>query len=334
MTDDRYASLTAFASQFGCDLATLHIIAGDASNRKYYRATQGTRAVILMDAPPEKGEDVRPFVQIAGYLRQVGLHAPEILDADLDKGFLALEDLGDTVFARVLAADTAPEADMYQAATDVLVHLHQQALAPLPRYDAPLMADVAGLSIEWYRRGITGTAECEGAADVQNLFQTTFEKLKGEDVVVHRDYHAENLIWVPGRAGLARVGILDFQDALLGPPAYDLVSILQDARRDVSTETETAMIQYYCRERGLAEDTFRQSYHLCGLQRNLRILGIFARLSMRDHKPQYIGFLPRVWEFVERNLAALSDEALTQTITSTLPEPTPEKLTTLRQVTV
>ena len=334
MTDPRYLEMKEFATAFGCDLATLHMIAGDASHRKYYRAQTKGRSVIFMDAPPDKGEDVTPFVTIANYLRRIGLSAPDVLDTDTNKGFLALEDLGDDLFARVIEQNPTHQQAMYQAATDVLVHLHQQDPAPLPRYDGPLMAELAALSFKWYRRGVVGHKEFEDAAALHALFQNRFQRLEGAEVVVHRDYHAENLLWLPYRDGLGQVGILDFQDAMLGPSAYDLVSILQDARRDVPQEIQTAMFARYCRDSGQAEAALRQGYHLCGLQRNLRILGVFARLSMRDRKPHYIAFIPRVWGFIERNLAALSDDDLREAVMSALPAPTPDRLETLAQVTV
>jgi len=333
MTDARHTAMRDFAAEFGCDLETLHIIAGDASHRKYYRAIKAGRSIILMDAPPTKGEDVAPFIRVANYLRSVGLNAPEVFSADTNQGFLALEDLGDALFARLLADDTADQNEMYRAATDLLVHLHQQKPLPLPRYDSARMAELAALAFDWYRRGVSGEGNWTGALDLTHMLKDKFEKLEGDDVVVLRDYHAENLIWRPKSDGLLRVGLLDFQDAMLGPRAYDLVSVLQDARRDVPVDLEAAMIAHYCQGSGQDEGAFRPAYHLCGLQRNLRILGVFARLSIRDHKPSYLAFIPRVWSFIERNLAALSDQALEDGIRSALPVPTPERLDALAKVT-
>jgi len=332
---DRQEARARFLAAHGYDGIALAPVSGDASNRRYDRLRRDGRGVILMDAPPEKGEDVRPFIRIATHLRDLGLAAPEIFAADEDAGFLLLEDLGDDLFARVLAPLRGAEAAetenrLYSGAIDVLVRLHE---APLPAdvdtYDAAEMADRAALAFDWYRAGTIGP-DPEARAAFQAAMLGALAELEARPVLILRDYHAENLLWLPGRTGLARVGLLDFQDATAGHPAYDLVSLLQDARRDVSPELETRMIARFCAATGTDATEFSRAYHLLGLQRNLRILGVFARLCLRDGKAHYPDFLPRVWGLIRRDIVhpALSDFA--PLVTGSLPEPTPDHINGLK----
>ena len=297
-------------------------LAGDASNRKYDRLVRpdGSRAV-LMDADPAKGEDVAPFLAIGRALLLRGLTAPEVLAEDRAHGFLLLEDLGDDLFARVLERDPSQERTLYAAATDVLTHLHG---APLPgglrAYDAALMGKMAALALDWYLPGATGTrTESAAFADLVAVLQSTLAP--GEPVMALRDYHAENLLWLPGRPGIARVGLLDFQDAMAGPRAYDLVSMLQDARRDVPEAIEAEMLTRYCAQNRLDQSRFSAEYAFCGAQRNLRILGVFARLSMHYGKPQYVDLIPRVWGLLQRDLAHPALAELQAAVAATLPAP-------------
>src|SRR6056297_4152691 len=289
--------------------ATVAPLAGDASNRRYLRLThpEGGSAV-LMDAPREKGEDTAPFIHIAEYLTAQGLSAPRILARDEALGFLLLEDLGDDLFARVIPRDPSLEYSLYSAATDLLVQLHA---APPPEglaaYDPALMADLAALPFDWYAKAEPGLRR-----DFAQAMQSTLEGLHGaSDVLIQRDYHAENLLWLPGRRGAARVGLLDFQDAMLGHRAYDLVSLLQDARRDVPVAVQDSMLTRYIERNGMDSAAFRTAYHVLGAQRNLRILGVFTRLCVRDGKAHYVDLIPRVWGHLIRDLAhpALSEVA-------------------------
>lgn len=318
---DRAQMVSDFGTAHGADAKSLHMIAGDASNRKYYRATRNGRSVILMDAPPEMGENTEPFVRLAIYLRSIGLSAPEILKSDPKQGFLMIEDLGDDLFARLLEDDAVPEITLYAAATDLLLHLHQHPAPDVPTYDAELMADLAALSVDWYAPAGTDRVGLQTAmsSQLQTLDKTP-------RVLIQRDYHAENLIWLPDRAGVARVGLLDFQDGMLGHPAYDLVSVLQDARRDVPPEIENEMIARYLTGSALKLQDFRHAYHLLGLQRNLRIVGVFARLWLRDARPRYVDLIPRVWGYVTRNLDALNDADLSAVVLGALPAPTAKEL--------
>ncbi|MFY9237709.1 MAG: phosphotransferase [Roseovarius sp.] len=324
---DRTELAHAFVAQTEWAAAEWAPLAGDASNRRYLRLHMDGQSAVLMDAPPERGEDVVPFITIAEHLASVGLSAPRILAQDRAQGFLLLEDLGDDLYARVLAHMPEQEGVLYGAAVAALAHLHD-APPPdtLPTYSPAMMADLAALAFDWYA-GVPQSPARQTARDVmQNLLA---HHAPEADVLIQRDYHAENLLWLPQRAGIARVGLLDFQDAMAGHRAYDLVSLLQDARRDVPAETETAMIAHYLALTGLEPERFDAAYHVLGAQRNLRIIGVFARLCLRDGKAHYAGLIPRVWALLQRDLAhpALAD--LRPPITEHLPEPTPDFLASI-----
>ncbi|KIC10226.1 aminoglycoside phosphotransferase [Leisingera sp. ANG-M1] len=306
-------------------------LAGDASNRRYERLVKDGRTVVLMDAPPEKGEDVRPFIRIAEYLRAQGLSAPEILARDAEHGFLLLEDLGDDLFARVVLREPALEKELYEAATDALVALHQAPMPELEPYGPRMMAEMAGLALSKYRDGILGGHDPQLQSRFEDQFEDILrETIKGDPVLVQRDYHAENLLWLPEREGVARVGLLDFQDARSGHPAYDLVSLLQDARRDVPAGIEMQMIDRYISAAGVDESGFRTAYTVLGVQRNLRILGVFARLSMDYGKPHYVDLIPRVWDHFIRGLEHPALAPVAGLLRDSLPVPTPDNLNNLR----
>lgn len=329
---DRETHALRFLQKAGWGDATRAALAGDASNRRYERLTgaNGEKAV-LMDAPPAKGEYTRPFCRIARHLSDLGLSAPKILAEDATHGFLLLEDLGDALFARVLEDAPHMETELYTAATDVLVNLHHHS-APddLALYDPKIMAEMAALAWRWYLRGAGASYE-EKARDFAAKFETILAEHASEcDVLIQRDYHAENLLWLPDRSGVARVGLLDFQDAMAGHRAYDLVSMLQDARRDVSPATEDAMIAHYTAATGLDPQAFRAAYHVLGAQRNLRILGVFARLSLHFGKPHYVDFIPRVWGLLLRDLAHPALAPLSDHVLEDLPEPTDTVLQRLK----
>ena len=327
---ERAEQIEAFLLAAGWQSAQREPIAGDASNRRYVRLhrDEGPSA-ILMDAPAEKGEDVGPFVRVAKYLLQSGLSAPQIYEEDPQRGFLLLEDLGNAIFARELENEPSQENAYYQAATDVLVHLRNQPVLDLKAYDANLMVNLAAQAFDWYQLGTTGRVnEDQKAAFAEAMLNVLKPLDKMQRVVIQRDYHAENLLWLPDRAGVKRVGLLDFQDAMLGHPAYDLVSVLQDARRDVSPAIEANMLDRYIER--FPDETFRFAYACLGIQRNMRILYIFARLSMAYGKPHYVDLIPRVWRHLARMLDTPGLEHLSTTILPSLPEPNPSVLKRLR----
>lgn len=308
-------------------------LAGDASARRYERLTDqdAGRTAVFMDAPPDGGETIERFVELAQHLRSIGLSAPEILFSDADHGFLLLEDLGDDLFARVI--DRAPDLErpLYEAATDLLISLRDTPLpAGLESFGPTVMAEKTAIAFEHYVEGITGDARPETMTRFIERFESLLYRItQGPKVLILRDYHAENLIWLPDRQGLARVGLLDFQDAVTGHPAYDLVSLLQDIRRDVSTATEMRMIDRFIAATGANDHEFRTAYPVLGVQRNLRILGVFARLSRELGKTRYLALMPAVWAHLLRDLEHPALAGVADLLRETLPPPTPENLARL-----
>ncbi|MFK7878866.1 aminoglycoside phosphotransferase family protein [Roseobacter sp.] len=328
----RRAEISEFVKRAGWGDAHITPLAGDASNRRYDRVLRqdGTTAV-LMDAPPSKGEDVRPFVKIATFLTVAGLSAPRIFAQDTARGFLLIEDLGDDLFARVIATDPSLELALYQSAVDVLCHLHQEPPPDLAPYCASVTAPLAALAFDWYLFGATGSVDAAAKTAFGEAFHDLFRPLDAQpQVLIQRDYHAENLLWLPERKGVQKVGLLDFQDAMLGHAGYDLVSILQDARRDVSAELEKQMITRFLAQSTQDPEQFAESYAILGAQRNLRILGVFARLCLRDGKTHYVDLIPRVWEHIQTNLKHPALQDIAKVLNNTLPPPSSEILDKLR----
>ncbi|MGA9412028.1 MAG: phosphotransferase [Roseobacter sp.] len=322
-----------FIDSSGWGATTVRPLAGDASNRRYDRLTAADgKHAVLMDAPPDKGEDVRPFVQIAEYLTAQGLSAPQIYAQDPVHGFLLIEDLGDRLFAREMATYPTTQDMLYGAAVDVLVHLHDVQPPDLPTYRSDITVPLAALAYDWYQASIDGAVDTAAKTAFSTAFKEVIHPYDAElNTLIQRDYHAENLLWLPDRQGHARVGLLDFQDAMLGHRSYDLVSVLQDARRDVSPDMERAMIDHYINKTGCDRHTFTAAYAVFGLQRNLRILGVFARLCLRGGKAHYVDLIPRVWEHVQTNLRHPALTAVKPVIDTTLVAPTPEILNQLKE---
>jgi len=323
---DRAALAAAFLARSGWGPATRQHLAGDASDRRYERLRLAAVTAVFMDNPPGGADDPVAFVAMAHHLRSLGLSAPAILAEDVAQGFLLLEDLGDDLFARLLDADPSRELPLYTDAVDTLLHL-QRAPAPrgLPNLSAADWAEAAQFALDHYAFAATGTRP-DPAAFRAALLAALSAHADGPRVLILRDFHAENLLWLPGRQGLARVGLLDFQLGQMGQPGYDLVSLLQDARRDVSPETESALVTRFAKATGADPEAFAAHYATLGAQRALRILGVFARLCLHAGKPGYLRLIPRVWGQLQQNLAhpALSD--LRAACAATLPEPTPELL--------
>jgi aminoglycoside/choline kinase family phosphotransferase len=291
-----------FLASCGWEGAQILPLAGDASFRRYFRIVHGDRSAVLMDAPPEH-EDVRPFVAVAEWLVSAGLTAPEILARDLDRGLLLLADFGDWRLRECLDSDPSRERELYELATDVLVHLHQHNPMPgLPPHGLDQWLDELKLFTDWYCPAVGLSVDTEA---YRRAWTEVLEPVANDGlgpVTVLRDYHAENVMLVKDRVGIAHLGLLDFQDALSGHPAYDLASVLEDARRDVSPDVERLMLDRYVAATGTAR-TFERSYWALAAQRNTRILGVFTRLWKRDNKPHYTQFQPRMWGLLERDLA-------------------------------
>jgi aminoglycoside/choline kinase family phosphotransferase len=296
------AHAAEFLAACGWGGAEILPLAGDASFRRYFRVVSGGRSAVLMDAPPPH-EDPRPFIAVAEWLAGCGLNAPEIIARDLDRGLLLLADFGDLRLRETLDSDPARERELYECATDVLVHLHgHPPMAGLKTHGLDQWLEELKLFTGWYCPAVG--AEVDVAAYV-DAWRQVLDPVAGDGlgpVTVLRDYHAENIMLVEGRDGVAHFGLLDFQDALAGHPAYDLASVLEDARRDVPPEIEQAMIARYiaATAQGLK---FERAYWALAAQRNTRILGVFTRLWKRDGKPHYRRFQPRMWGLLERDLA-------------------------------
>lgn len=327
---DRAALSTRFLLRCGWEKALRAALAGDASARSYERLVLGGRRAVLMDAPPEMAEDTGAFVRVARHLSGLGLSAPEILAEDHHNGFLLLEDLGDDLFARLVERDAGLETTLYETAVDALVHLQSVPPCPdLPELGPNEWAEAACFAIDWYRFAVVG--EQTGRTPFRTILADLIaEHANGPRVMILRDYHAENLIWLPRRKGPARVGLLDFQLAQLGQPCYDLVSLCQDARREVASETERCMKARFAGAVGAEEHTFAVSYATFGAQRALRILGVFSRLSLVSGKPGYVSLIPRVWAQLQRNLSHPALAPLARICADLLPEPTGQRLERIR----
>ena len=300
---ERECRCRVFLARAGWGDAAHAPLTGDASARRYARLTQGDETAVLTDDRPP-GNSVGAFVTIADLLRGMGYSAPEVLAADQVRGFALLEDFGDDSFSALLAGPVAPslERTLYEAATDFLIDLHRQPVpSGLRRYDADWMLDDAKLFLESL---VNEDADASIAAEFEAAWRSPLEGVAtGRQALCLRDFHAGNLMWLPARDGLRRPGLLDFQDARLGPAAYDLVSLLQDARRDLGNGLEAAMVARYLRASlGLDESAFRAAYAILGAQRAVRIIGVFHRLARRDGKSAYLAHLPRVWAHLDRNL--------------------------------
>jgi hypothetical protein len=323
---DRARAIAEFLAGTDWRDAAQHPLQQDASNRRYIRLTgTGPGRAILMDAPASAGEDIRPFVDITERLHAAGLSAPEIYAKDSKAGLLLLEDLGDDLYADTLAAQPELEPTLYAAAVDVLIALYHATPAPgLAPYDAATMGPLAGLASVWY------APDAAREAAVSKTVTTLARQILPPRVgMIQRDYHAQNLLWLPARMGHARVGLLDYQDAMLGPLAYDLVSLTLDARRDVGAGVHTTMIARFADGTGQSVVDVTRHAAICGAQRNLRILGVFARLWLRDGKAHYLPLLPRVWQHLHTCLAH-PDLAPLAAICADLPAPTPAYLAEIK----
>lgn len=296
------ASAPDFLARSGWGGAEILPLAGDASFRRYFRVEHPELGrAVLMDAPPEH-EDVRPFIAIAEHLDAQGLRAPRILGRDLDQGLLLLEDFGDDRVGPVLADDASRERAIYEDAVDTLVELFDRPLPnSLPPYDEAALTREVMLFPEWYAPALDLDVDVEGFMDAwRAVWPETVERTAGKPVLVLRDYHADNLMLL--REG--GLGLLDFQDALAGHAAYDLVSLLQDARRDVDPSLERAMLDHFVTKAQIEDrEAFEADYAILGAQRNVKILGIFTRLWKRDGKDHYLKLQPRVWGLLERDLS-------------------------------
>lgn len=343
MTPERRDAMRGFLGDAGWNDAAISPLPGDASTRRYFRLRRANSGALLMDQPQEAeapqcppnatveqrtalgynaiarlaGADCGRFVAVAKFLRSKGLSAPDVYAADLKQGFVLIEDLGDDLYATALSNGHAGEEyTLYGAAIDALAVLHAEDAPaslcrdkPLYAYDETALLAETDLMTQWFIPVALGRAATEDEQNKHRMLwrETLRPVLASPAVFVHRDYHAQNLLWLPEREGAARVGMIDFQDAVAGAQSYDFISLLEDARRDVSAELANAMRTRYLnrmRETGhrVDEDAFRAGAAVVAAQRNAKIAGIFARLYKRDGKSRYLSYLPRVWGYLDRDL--------------------------------
>lgn len=279
-------------------------IKNDASFRKYFRVDKK----ILMDADPNLGEDVGSFININHVLREFKLNVPEIFTIDKENGFLLLEDLGENIFSQILNSEN--EEQLYKQAIEVLIEIYKKDLNKfsnftfLEKYSVEKLQDESQLFIEWYLKkylkiNITDTDIKDFKDIINKIFNnldTKFEKL------VLRDYHVDNLILQKSKFGLKQVGILDFQDAVLGSSSYDLISIIEDVRRPISKDLKNILIKYFIDLTGYDSNQLEKELAFYSVQRNLKILGIFSRLNLRDNKSKYMQYNDNAWKYIESNL--------------------------------
>jgi hypothetical protein len=344
MSPERREAMNEFLHGAGWGEATLSPLPGDASTRRYIRLHRGGESAMLMDQPqnaeapqsppnatPEQrralgynavarlaGADCARFVAVADFLRSHGLSAPGVHAADVKNGFVLIEDLGDDLYANVLSNGHASEEPaLYGAAIDALATLHNESAPatlgngkPLHAYDETALLAETDLMTEWFIPLALGRNASEDEREEHRALWSEALRpvLAAPSVFVHRDYHAQNLFWLPERDGEARVGMIDFQDAVAGTTSYDLISLLEDARRDVPPDLAEAMTQRYIAARQKTDgafdgDAYRAQAAVMAAQRNAKIAGIFARLYKRDGKPRYLSYLPRVWGYLEHDLA-------------------------------
>lgn len=284
----------------------------DASNRRYERIIASEdKSFILMDAPPEKEETI-PFMKMANFLKENDFSAPLILESDSDKGFILLEDFGDDSFNNILLgksnlSSTLSEEKIYEKAIDVLINLHgiQAPKISLPHYSEDLLIKESNQFIDWYVATLNGQSlESELKEEFNFILKQLFLVTKiYPDVVVLRDYHVDNLMWLNDRVSYRKVGLLDFQDAVIGSPIYDLISLLEDARRDVSPQLTEHMINRYLKAHpNYSRKDFNMVYAILAIQRNLKIAGFCARQAASNKNPFYLTLLPRVWGYINNDL--------------------------------
>jgi tRNA threonylcarbamoyl adenosine modification protein YjeE len=351
----RLKALRQFLAEAGFSDARRQRMAGDASIRSYARLVRDDGVVILMNFPRRPdglaiydsktysaavhlAQDVKPFVAIANGLRERGLSAPSIHHADLDAGFLITEDFGSEGF--IEGDPPQPIVERYETAVDVLAALHRKTLpevlplAPqityaIPTFDIDALLVETGLMLEWYLPDRSAEPTNNLRAEFVMLWRDLLGKLAAVPKTwVMRDFHSPNLIWLGERSGISKVGIIDFQDAVLGPAAYDLVSLLQDARIDVPEQLELALLMRYIKTMHAADDSFdpagfAEIYAIMSAQRNTRLLGTFARLNRRDGKPQYLRHQPRIWTYLTRSLAHPVLSGLREWYSANVPPPGP-----------
>lgn len=315
-----------FLEKTGWSEAHVEPLAGDASRRSYDRLHLGRRTALLMRAPADSAADIERFSRIAAHLRNLGLSAPDVFASDPEAGLMLLEDLGNSLYPAAIAADPTSEHRLYKAAIEALFVL--QAAPPptgLSVFSPGEMTEAAALAHQAY--ALAEAADCPWSHTLEDGLNALAAP---GPVLILRDFHAENLFWLPERSGPAVVGLIDFQDARLASPLYDIVSLLWDARRDLDDDLRNALLEKAARHLELPVSDVRRDAATLNLQRNLRILGVFARLASTEGKVDYLDHIPRVWRHINSALDAPHLAVIAPIIRSTLPAPTPDHLAKLK----
>ena len=321
----RPEKIERFLRHHGWDDAKTEKITSDASNRKYTRLFKKQNTSILMDSDPTTNESIENFIYFTKQLRKQKFSAPKIYGQDICNGLLLLEDLGSDSFANILKSKPHLENHIYQEAINQLIEIRKNKIPHLTRkYDLKILLQEAVLFSEWYLSPLRASYESSHLLKILRV--TLQETLKQDTTLVLRDYHAENLMWLPNRRNNRRVGLLDYQDALAGNPAYDIASLLKDARREVPKKLQEELIKYFLKKTNLDHAVFSRDYSILSAQRNLKIIGIFSRLSIRDNKSGYLDLIPRVWKNLQDDLKHPSLNELSEFIKSNSPQPTLENL--------
>ncbi len=327
----RATALASFLRDQGLADATRIELQGDSSSRRYERLVRRSERWILMDDPTPDHVSFRAFQSIAAHLAQKGLSAPAIYAADNGHGFMLLEDLGDAVYAREIEKDPKQETELYLAAIDLFNPLQKGSIpAGIPIYGPPEMTQAAALAFQAYRADGMPEQPEKTTAALAILYNLLAQE-EHKPALSLRDYHAENLIWLADRKEHARVGLLDFQDAVATHPLYDLASLTRDARRDVPQDLAHQCIERHAANTNQTFETVSRSTALIAVQRNLRILGVFARLSRSFGKTQYIDLIPRVWRMLQQDLNTPLLHPFRDALLPLLPSPSPNLLSELKR---
>ncbi|MEX1235852.1 MAG: phosphotransferase [Roseovarius sp.] len=312
----------AFLAAHGQDDARLTVFASDASPRRYFRL-EGRGLLLMEDQADPVG--FAAYMRLSAHLNDLGLSAPRVVAANKDKWLALIEDFGDATYTNALA-DGQDEGALYRLAVDALLHLHNDPRGPQvdqPCYDLQVMLDELDIFADWFAPAVTANLNAaDFAQGWRALWRSALGPVDGHDTLVMRDFHVDNLMLLEGRDGVARCGLLDFQDGALGPCEYDLMSLLQDSRRDLSPGLEEALLARYLAgapaHLGQPED-IRHRYHLLATQRHARILGVFVRLCQRDGKPRYLAWVPRVLRQFQDALAEAKLAEISAFLDSRLP---------------
>ena len=315
-----------FLRRSGWENAARSSLAVDASFRQYARITANKKTAILMDAPPKK-ESVSSFIKITEHLESLGYSVPHIFAKDIDFGFLLIEDLGNETFTQALS-QKVDETQLYQSAIDVLINLHSREPSEviphgLKSYDYNTLISEVVLFVDWYIVNLFGN---EFAQKIRNDFLGIWDKLLSEislseETLVLRDFHADNLMWLPNRDGIRKCGLLDYQDAVKGPAAYDIMSLLEDARRDLKNGKADELFDYYCGAFPKFNRTkFKKIYNILSAQRHCKVIGIFFRLAMRDSKLNYLKHIKRCWRLLEKVSKSPELKILDEWLNANIPE--------------